>query len=169
MSELIAWVLLTACAISMILYPHIIVWVYGSISFANFNIPSFCLNFCLGFNVLDIFLISNPNISALRIMKGKSKKAELYPPTNDGLINAIILKNSIINWRSSSSFSQAITFSNPLLSFIPIMKILLSSGDRPVVSISNTNLCTSSYSSKPLKSLLFFCIRYCSAGAKIII
>ena len=40
-SELIACALRTECAISIILKPHITCCLYGSISFASFNIPSF--------------------------------------------------------------------------------------------------------------------------------
>ena len=85
--------------------------------------------------------MSTPKISALLNNQGQSKLDELYPPIILGFISSIISKNSYIASISASGVSSiSITFSKPLLSFIPIMNILPSSGFRDVVSKSKTNL-----------------------------
>ena len=99
----------------------------------------------------------------------QSKFAELYPPMILGLSSSIILKNSTRPLRSESLSGHSITFLNPLLVFIPIIKIRPSLGSNAVVSKSNPNLVRSLYSSNPLNNLFSREIRYCSTGGRIII
>ena len=109
--------------------------------------------FNLGFNVLQILLISMLRALHLSNIQNQSKFAELYPPMILGLSSSIILKNSTRPLRSESSSGHSITFLNPLLVFIPIIKIRPSLGSNEVVSKSNPNLVRSLYSSNPLNNL----------------